>query len=338
MNRACALLIGLSLALPTRTARAQTPDTIGTRAQGMGGAFTAIADDATATWWNPAGLAAGAYFNLILEAGSQQEPAADRAVPGRRVTSRGFAVAYPALGLSYYRLGVSEIGPTGSTADRAAGRQEDKGAAPIRLRSLRLHQFGVTAGQSLGAHLVVASTVKLVRAGAAAEVRDQTATSLDTADDLSPKAELHAGLDLGAMAKFHAVTLGLMVRNLKESTFDNGPDAFTLTRHARAGLAVGSTGGSGAAQITVAADADLTRIDGVFGEERRFGVGAEVWTASRRFGFRGGAGGNFVEPVRAAPSGGVSVAIRPGTYMDAHVTWGSDEVRRGWGATFRVTF
>src|SRR4029453_5176655 len=30
---------------------------VGTRAQGMAGAFVAVADDATATYWNPAGLA-----------------------------------------------------------------------------------------------------------------------------------------------------------------------------------------------------------------------------------------------------------------------------------------
>ena len=42
---------------------------------GMGGAFVAVADDATATWWNPAGLASGAYLNAIIERGSSQEPA-----------------------------------------------------------------------------------------------------------------------------------------------------------------------------------------------------------------------------------------------------------------------
>src|SRR5437762_12072611 len=47
-------------------ARGQTTEVVGVRAQGMGGAFTAVADDATATWWNPAGLARGAYFNAIV--------------------------------------------------------------------------------------------------------------------------------------------------------------------------------------------------------------------------------------------------------------------------------
>src|SRR6185503_20379672 len=34
----------------------QSFNLVGTRARGMGGAFVAVADDASATWWNPAGL------------------------------------------------------------------------------------------------------------------------------------------------------------------------------------------------------------------------------------------------------------------------------------------
>src|ERR1043166_1692648 len=46
---------------------AQTAAPVGVRAEGMGGAFVAVADDATAAWWNPAGLATGALFRAILE-------------------------------------------------------------------------------------------------------------------------------------------------------------------------------------------------------------------------------------------------------------------------------
>src|SRR5207237_4324695 len=93
---------------------AQSDDAVGVRAQGMAGAFTAIAEDATATWWNPAGLAGGAYFNAILEIGHLREPAVDHdatgaAVPAWRIGTGGLAVAFPALGLSYYRLKISEI-------------------------------------------------------------------------------------------------------------------------------------------------------------------------------------------------------------------------------------
>jgi hypothetical protein len=40
---------------------AQIVESVGNRALGMGGAFVAVANDSTATWWNPAGLATGPY-------------------------------------------------------------------------------------------------------------------------------------------------------------------------------------------------------------------------------------------------------------------------------------
>ena len=36
---------------------------VGARAVGMGGAFTAVSDDATSPWWNPAGM----VFLVVLE-------------------------------------------------------------------------------------------------------------------------------------------------------------------------------------------------------------------------------------------------------------------------------
>src|ERR1700681_2567194 len=88
------------------SARAQEYEAIGIRAQGMGGAFVAVADDATASWWNPAGLASGAYFNGILEYGR----------PALSSPTTAVELAFPALGVSYSRLTISEIQPIGSTA------------------------------------------------------------------------------------------------------------------------------------------------------------------------------------------------------------------------------
>ena len=84
-------------------ARAQTSDVVGVRALGMGGAFTAVADDATSTWWNPAGLASGAFFSAILEYAHPE----DR--PGEGL--RGVSLGFPALGLAYYRLPLRLISP-----------------------------------------------------------------------------------------------------------------------------------------------------------------------------------------------------------------------------------
>src|SRR2546421_12540378 len=80
---------------------AQTADAIGVRARGMGGAFTAVADDSSATWWNPAGIPTGPYFNAILEWNRGRKPDTPVDTGFEPPRSAGFSVAYPALGLSY---------------------------------------------------------------------------------------------------------------------------------------------------------------------------------------------------------------------------------------------
>ena len=70
------LLLGVLVAgLGARPARAGTPGTVGAefltieqgaRAIGMGGAFAAVADDAGALWWNPAGLGRAQFAEYTL--------------------------------------------------------------------------------------------------------------------------------------------------------------------------------------------------------------------------------------------------------------------------------
>ena len=114
-----AVAAGLVAASP---AAAQTFEDVGIRAQGMGGAFVAVADDATATWWNPAGLATGAYFSVrrssAWSAGQPADPPPQG--PAGGTTTGSFAIAFPALGLSYYRLRISEIAP-GLYSERPRG-------------------------------------------------------------------------------------------------------------------------------------------------------------------------------------------------------------------------
>ena len=126
---------------------AQRFEDVGVRAQGMAGAFVAVADDATATWWNPAGLATArtCVDRTVIARG---QPRA-----GRR---GGVRSRFPSLGLSYYRLKISQIQPSGSTAadgvraDKIRGLQDSSGATVRSTRS--------------PGHLVVATTVKLVNA------------------------------------------------------------------------------------------------------------------------------------------------------------------------------
>jgi len=277
--------------------QAQPSDLVGARALGMGGAFTAVADDSTATWWNPAGLASGAYFSGMLEYAHPEGGEGDGL--------RGISVAFPALGLSYYRFPRSSS--TGSTGSNPASRQ-DEGSLSV---------FGATVGQSFGRHLVVGSTVKLQHA-----------------DD-----DYETGFDIGAMAAFGPAKLGLMVRNVTEPQFGEGLLAFTLERQARAGGSFTGTTRGVIGSVTVSFDADLMDIRTLAGEERRLAVGGEVWLRGKYLGFRGGASRSAIGLERTAYSGGASVALRKALFVDTFLTaGGTDESRDGWGLAFRVTF
>jgi hypothetical protein len=297
MARAFAYLVLCLVTFRPLVATAQSFETVGIRAQGMGGAFVALADDATATWWNPAGLAAGAYFNALIEYDRPRTP------PDSSV--KGIAVAMPSLGLSYYRLPINQMRPAASTGETAERRQ-DQGVLSV---------YGATVGQSLGTHLVVASTLKLLRAG-------------DTQGDL----------DVGAMAKIGAARVGLTVKNVRKPTIETDGDPLTLERQARAGVALGASPGTRVASIAVALDADLRTVHTWAGDARRVAGGVEAWVGQRALGIRGGVGRNTIGAKQSTYSGGFSVAFRAGTYVDGQLTKGSDESRRGWGLALRMTF
>jgi len=333
--RVLALLLVLLAHAPETLA--QPADAVGVRAQGMSGAFTAVADDATATWWNPAGLAAGPYANAILEAGQVREPPAPSSGdPAWRTGQVSVTAAFPALGLSYYRLRISEIAPTGPTAAAAGGRQ-DPGTGDVRLRSMILSQFGATVGQSLGEHLVVASTLKLLHGDLATAVRPAEGATLDSADALGGAGDTRGTFDVGAMTTYGVARAGVTVRNVTAPTFGSGADALTLRRQVRGGFAL-TTVSSSFGGWTLAVDADLTRAATPDGDERRIASGVEAWTHTRRVGARAGVSASTFGAHRAAASAGGSWAVRSGLYVDAQVTGGTRNSRRGWGFDTRVTF
>jgi len=59
-------------------ARAQGDPPVGVRAAGMAGAFTAVADDATAAVWNPAGLASVGGLRRLRIAAARADLRPDR--------------------------------------------------------------------------------------------------------------------------------------------------------------------------------------------------------------------------------------------------------------------
>jgi hypothetical protein len=304
MKRAVLTFVSLVLvffALSSSAAYAQMYESVGIRAQGMGGAFVAVANDATATWWNPAGIAVGPYFDSLVEYDHPRVPT-DTSI-------RAVAMGFPALGLSYYRLPISQMRtPTDSIAASSSGR-EDLGY---------LSQFAATVGQSLGNHLAVSSTLKLVRAG-----------------------ETHGDLDFGALATMGRLRLGVAMRNVTEPRFGDTASAFALKRQTRAGAAF-TTGKRGAVdELTVAVDGDLTSVATAAGDERHVSAGAEMWTLGRSLGLRGGVSRDTIGD-RGSASGGVSLLLQSSrythTYLEGQLTGGADEARRGWGIGLRLTF
>lgn len=303
---ACALVV-----CAPRPAAAQTFEGVGIRAQGMAGAFVAVADDATASWWNPAGLPTSrSFIDGIVEVG--------------RGEHWGVSFGFPALGVSYYHLNISQIRASASTAAGATSRQ-DLGVAGTGLPMadpVGFNQFGASVGQSIGDHFVVASTIKAIHA--------QSATRGD--------------FDVGMMASFGPVRAGLNVKNIVSGTFGTGDGAFELTRQARAGVAVLTQPHGAFDRLTVSMDVDLTTtpVDGR--DERHVAGGVEGWLLGERVAVRGGVGANLITGHREGdaqgPSGAAGFSVSPVRrfFVDGAATWGPTAARNGWGIDLRVTF
>jgi hypothetical protein len=297
----CAIWVSVSVCAPF-TAYAQRFDDVGARAQGMAGAFVAVSDDATATWWNPAGLATALSFADVIAEIDQHG-------------TRAVAVGFPSLGVSYYHRNISQIQPSNSTEPGTSGRQ-DLGAAGSGLpsESEGVGQVGVTVGQSLGSHLVIGSTLKLEWA----------------------KSNTRGDLDVGAMATLGLVRLGVVMRDVSAPEFGSGSDTLVLPRRARAGVAVLSP--ASVHQFVVDVDADLTTatVDGH--EERDVAAGAETWIYNRRIGVRGGVGKNTANDGGSFGAVGLSVAPYQRFFVEGFVTRGESGRRNRWGIDLRLAF
>lgn len=150
---------------------AQSFDVTGTRANGMGGAFVGVADDATALYWNPAGLASGSYFSLALDA-SGKPAVPDTGPRGGEQSSFFLGLTTPALGLTYYRLQQVVARPSAHLVPIGQGssNRDLEGAAEVRRSSLTTHHAGVTLVQSVLPSIAVGATLKLVSGHAASQL------------------------------------------------------------------------------------------------------------------------------------------------------------------------
>ena len=322
-----ATLVVLFLLVSAGRVDAQVFETVGVRALGMGGAFVAVADDATAIYWNPAGLT-DVFFSNVLEV--QRTDTRLDADPLRREGTSELttfaALASPALGLSYYRLRSWQV-------DRVSG-EVDAERATASLTSLVTHHAGITLVQRFAPGLTVATVLKAVRGTAAVGSAAGTApvrALFEQASGLTGRSTTQLDLDVGVMIGVGAVKVALVGRNLREPEFAAADDAAaSLVRQFRAGLAVRPSG-----SLVVAVDVDLGSTDTVAGPRRAVAVGAEQrvgWLIVR-------AGGRVnVEDDRPEPIGalGLSLEVLSGFWLDGQVTGGRDDGDRGWGVSARV--
>jgi hypothetical protein len=316
---------------------AQSLDTVGSRASAMA-AFVAVADDASAVVWNPAGLVTGPIFNLLIDVArgthTPEEPPS-LGTAGQKGTTI-VALGTMPVGLTYYRL--SSTAATLATPAAAPG--PDRQDQQVVVRTLVTSHLGATVQQSLGQHFTVGTTVKLVR-GEMGEQRRLVTTweeALDGSGAIERDGSTRGDLDIGAMAYAGRFRLGVVVRNVTEPIFgsEDDPMAQTLTRHARVGVAWGNRW-SGISSTIVAFDADVTDVVAIDGERRDVAAGVEHWFGPRTVGVRGGVRGSTIGDLRAVASGGASLALRPGTYVDAYFARGRAETS-AWGIAARLTY
>jgi hypothetical protein len=327
-------LFGLLLALGS-PATAQSFESVGERALGMGGAFVAVANDSSATWWNPAGLAAGPFLDVAIGRGTGT---ADARLPASRTGVWSFSLSTPPLGLSYYGLKITEIRPALPTGSTEAGR-EDR-AAGEGFRSLSISQFGATVLHTITTGVTAGATVKYVRGTARgrgfdpADAGVEIPELLDAGDDLEgAEADGTVDVDLGLLATRGAVRVGVTARNLRAPRLGGRK----LPRQVRAGAAFDGAA-AGTVPVMVSVDADLGRYDGVGGDRRVIALGVEHWLMPQRLAIRAGARFNTAGEQDRTVTAGASVAARAGLFIDGYAAAGGDSGGRGWGIAARASF
>ncbi len=316
--------LALVLSAPP-SAGAQALESVGVRALGMGGAFVAVANDSTATWWNPAGLAAGPFVDVTVTGGRAPDSTPSGSLA--RATTWGLAVATPALGASYYRLRITDIDPVGPIVAAEAGRQE--GRVGVLPESLEFGQFGASFVHSIFPRLHAGATLKLVRA-----------TGERMSDVVHSGAQFDA--DVGLLGTVGPVRIGVAARHLSEPVLWSDPVSeadLRLGRQVRVGVAFDGDllGVDRSFPLVVSLDADTLSYDTIGGPRRTVAVGAERWLLRRRVGLRGGARVNTTGAHERAASVGASVSIAKGVLAEVHATAGA-RAERGWGVAARASF
>jgi hypothetical protein len=325
--RSLALTLLIAAIAPS-PAMAQSEPPAGVRATGMGGAFVAVADDESAVFWNPAGLASGSYFSVALDTNRLETPD-DTSFPHQR-SAFMLAFAMPALGVSYFTTTVTRAEPVLLSGSGGS----------IKVERLATRHIGGTLVQSIGRNVALGATVRAVRGSASTGVIPAgNASAFDDFEELFPqKGTTKFDADVGVMVSGGPAKAGLTVRNAFEPRFTTPDgDAIQLDRRIRGGVSLLLR-----QAIRVAADFDFTKTPATLGEWRDLAIGAEAHPLRRAW-VRGGihwntAGGN-VGP-GAAPIGSVggSYVIYGSVLADGQFSFGSENGDQGWGVGVRFVY
>jgi len=202
--------------------------------------------------------------------------------------------------------------------------------------SLTASQFGATLVHSVVSGIHLGTTLKYLRVnGLGAELTEPPSVNIDQVEEeldrLPHDSRGRFDLDVGVLAVAGPVRIGAVVRNLRETKLP----ALTLPRQARLGVGV-VTGGE--VPVTLAVDADARSYETPLGPRRVVAFGGESWVWSRRVGVRAGARFNTVGGQERAVTAGMSLAVRPGAYVEAFVVHGGTGDERGWGVAARASF
>jgi hypothetical protein len=313
-----ALLAFILALFSAQSAGAQAP--VGVRASGMAGAFVAVADDASAVYWNPAGVASGTFVSVVIGAGGQQSVSGPPQLEaGQQDTTAIVAISATAIGLAYYRVGAYGTRSAEPAVSTPASREEVRRS----VHGLTTSVVGVSLLHSLTEHLVVGVTPKFVRGSLSGAAGSAAGNAVD--------------VDAGAMVWVNRFRLGVVAHNLARPSFESAAgEEVALDREVRVGGAWGS-GWTGISRVIVSVDADVLSRPAPTGDRRDVAAGVETWWRNQRLGLRGGVRRSTIGDARGAVAAGISAGLTPGMLLEAHVVRGhADE--RSWSVGARMLF
>jgi hypothetical protein len=298
----------------------------GTKAAAMGGAFTAVANDPTAFYWNPAGYA----FGPVVHAGVQW---------GESDMDRGDGVTF-GDGAAGFSLGLTFMGVAGTFSREISSRLDE---IVLSSRGLETFDLSVSILQSLPFDdLVIAGNVHYLR-GESHELFESLASL--SPGERTPSAirdrVLHtegegsatASVDLAALYQPRDwLRLGIMWRRLFEPGFRlPSGEEIVLPRHGRAGVAFFLP-----RETTVSFDFDLSSQGGADESWRELSLGVDKrWfedALSLRAGLRAETGSG--RGARPAFSAGVGVRFR---FLLAEVAYVGSSQSRDEALWFALT-